>query len=91
MVFCYNKRIKYRNSDFLNNLYYRREQFAELLSKAKRSGHPVLINTIRRLNNCRWARQLNGDTSIQDLFIEEFSNFVEKYPKISIRQLVFNI
>lgn len=90
MVFCYNKRIKYRNSDFLNNLYYRREQFAELLSKAKRSGRPVLINTIRRLNNCRWARQLNGDISIQDIFIEEFSNFVKKYPKISIRQSVFD-
>ena len=74
-IFSYKIKImKYRNSDFPNDLYYKRQEFSELLSKAKNSGNSVLINTIRRLNNCRWARQLNGDISIQDIFIEYLEN-----------------
>lgn len=82
--------MKYRNSDFLKDLYYRRQEFAYNLSKARRSGNPVLINTIRKLNNCRWGRKLNGDVSIQDIFIDEFDNFVKDNPKLEIRDAVFD-
>ena len=80
--------MKYRNSDFLNDLYYKRQEFSELLSKAKNSGNSVLINTIRKLNNSRWARQINGDISIQDIFIEEFDNFLADNPDLEIRESV---
>ena len=70
--------MKYRNSDFLNDLYYKRQELSELISKAKNSGNSILINTIRKLNNSRWARQINGDISIQDIFIEEFDNFFSR-------------
>lgn len=82
--------MKYRNSDFLNDLYYRRQEFAELISKAKRSGNPVFINTVRKLNNCRWARQINGDISIQDIFIDEFDNFLSDNNKLTIRKSVID-
>ena len=82
--------MKYRNSDFLNDLYYRRQEFAELISKAKRSGNPVFINTVRKLNNCRWARQINGDISIQDIFIDEFDNFLSDNKNLTIRKSVID-
>lgn len=82
--------MKYRNSDFLNDLYYKRQEFSELLSKAKKSGNSVLINTIRKLNNSRWARQINGDISIQDIFIEEFDNFLADNPDLEIRESVID-
>lgn len=77
----YNLSVKYRNSDFLNYLYYKRNEFKDTLLKARKSGNSVLINTIRKLNNCRWARTLNGDISIQDIFIDEFDNFLKDNPK----------
>ena len=82
--------MKYRNSDFLNDLYYKRQEFSELLLKAKNSGNSVLINTIRKLNNSRWARQINGDISIQDIFIEEFDNFLADNPDLEIRESVID-
>ena len=78
--------MKYRNSDFLHNLYYKRQQFAEILNKAKNSGNAILINTIRKLNNSNRSRQLNGDISIQDIFITEFSNFFNKNKNLNIRK-----
>ena len=82
--------VKYRNSDFLNDLYYKRQEFSELISKAKNTGTSILINTIRKLNNSRWARQINGDISIQDIFIEEFDNFLADNPDLEIRQSVID-
>lgn len=82
--------MKYRNSDFLNDLYYRRKEFAELISKASKSGKQTFINTVRKLNNCRWARQLNGDISIQDIFIDEFENFLKDNPSLKIRDAVID-
>ena len=52
----------YRNSDFSKDRYFMR--FRDLLAKAYRSGYKVWINTARRLNNCSWVRQLNGDVFI---------------------------
>ena len=69
--------MKYKNSDFKNDVYYRQEQFKDLISHARRSGNRILINTIRKLNNCRWARKLNGEISIQDLFIEYWDEFLQ--------------
>ena len=80
--------MKYRNSDFLNDLYYKRQEFLELILKNKNSSNSVLVNTIRKLNNSRWARQINGDISIQDIFIEEFDNFLANNPDLKIKESV---
>lgn len=80
--------MKYRNSDFLNDLYYKRQEFSELILKNKNSSNSVLVNTIRKLNNSRWARQINGDISIQDIFIEEFDNFLANNPDLKIKESV---
>lgn len=82
--------MKYRNSDFLKDLYYRREMFAENILKARKAGNQILINTIRKLNNCRRGRKLNGDISIQDIFIDEFDNFINDNPNLQIRDCVFD-
>ena len=40
--------MKYRNSDYLNDLYCKRQELSEILLKAKNSGNSVLANTIRK-------------------------------------------
>lgn len=64
-------------------------RFKELLAKAYKSGYKVWVNTARRLNNCTWARRLRGDISIQDIFINEFENFIKINGENSVRKSVF--
>ena len=78
--------MKYRNSDFSKDRYFM--GFRDLLAKAYRSGYKVWINTARRLNNCTWARRLKGDVSIQDIFINEYENFLKIYGEDSVRKSV---
>ena len=68
---------KYRNSNFLIDLYYRRKEFELSLAKARKSGYSVFVNRVRRLNNCLNARKEKGDISIQDIFHEHRSEFLE--------------
>lgn len=84
--FLYNLIHEISYSDFLNDLYYKRQEFSELILKAKNSDNSVLVNTIRKLNNSRWARQINGDISIQDIIIEEFDNFLADNPDLKIKE-----
>lgn len=62
----------------------------QLLIKARKSSNPIFINTVMKLNNCRWARELNGDISIQDIFIEQFDNFIKDNSKLKIRNAVID-
>ena len=62
----------------------------QLLIKARKSSNPIFINTVRKLNNCRWVRELNGDISIQDIFIEQFDNFIKDNSKLKIRNAVID-
>ena len=78
--------MKYRNSDFSKDRYFM--GFRDLLAKAYRSGYKVWINTARRLNNCTWARRLKGNVSIQDIFINEYENFLKIYGEDSVRKSV---
>ena len=40
--------MKYRNSDFLNDLYYKRQEFSELISKAK-NWSLLSVNSIKNI------------------------------------------
>ena len=67
----------YRNSDFRINRYFQR--FPEQIEQARKAGNGVLINQIRKLNNCRYARKLQGDVSIQDVFAVAWPSFKRKH------------
>ncbi|MCF0238147.1 MAG: transposase [Sphaerochaetaceae bacterium] len=69
----------YRNSDFKKNRYFAREDFVPIINEARKHGREVLYNQIRMLNNCKYARILNGDVSIQDIFIKCWKEFKKKY------------
>ena len=78
-MFFYNLNMvrHYRNSDFWKDTYYR--SFPDQLKKARESGDKnVITNTIRKLNNCSWARKLKGDNRIQDIFNDCWNDFLAK-------------
>ena len=68
--------MKYRNSNFLKDLYYKREQFVKSIELAKKTKYIVYINTLRKINNLPHARKLNGDIKIQDIFKEHWNEFL---------------
>ena len=69
----------YKNSNFINDSYYKRPQFKEMMQIARKAGKEVLYNTIRLLNNCKYARTLNGYVSLQDIFKNYWNEFVKRF------------
>lgn len=67
----------YPNSNFKVDTYYQKEEFRQRLLTAKNSG--VLVNEIRKLNNCSYARKLKGAVLLRDIFEDNRTNFKEKY------------
>lgn len=79
----------YRNSDFWKDTYYR--SFPDELKKARESGDKnVITNTIRKLNNCSWARKLKGDNKIQDIFNDCWNDFLAQNKTLKIRKVVLD-
>lgn len=68
---------RFRNSDFKINTYYKK--FTNNLNEAKKHGKEVFTNEVRKLNNCYYARKLQGDVYIKDIFIKYWPSFKEKY------------
>ena len=59
---------------FIN--YAEQASFFALLNKAKKSGPSVYLNTVNKLNNCKYARELNDKFTIQDIFQDNWSEFL---------------
>ena len=58
----------FRNSDLKVNRYFAQPQFKSQLIEASKHGKDVFYNEVRKLNNCYYARKLQGDISIKDIF-----------------------
>lgn len=69
----------YRNSDLKINKYFSLPQFKEQITEAKKHGKDVFYNQIRILNNCYYARKLQGDISIKDIFKVYWNDFKDKF------------
>ena len=69
--------MRYRNSDFLKDLYYKREQFVESLKIARKASYSTYVNSVRKFNNLPCARRINGDIKIQEIFKEHWNEFLE--------------
>ena len=73
----------FRNSDFKVNTYFKR--FSAELEEAKKHGHDVLVNEVRKYNNCYYARKLQGDVSIKEIIKAAWPSFKEKYARLLTR------
>lgn len=71
----------YRNSDLKVNRYFAKPSFRLQLKEASSHGKEVFYNEVRKLNNCYYARKLEGDVSIKDIFTVFWKEFKEKYSK----------
>lgn len=69
----------YRNSDLKINRYFAQSQFNDQIKEAASHGKDVFYNEVRKLNNCYYARKLQGDISIKDIFINYWSSFKTTY------------
>lgn len=69
----------YRNSDLKINRYFM--QFKDDINEAKKHGKDVFYNEIRKKNNCYYARKLQGDVYIKDIFIKYWPEFKKRYEK----------
>ena len=84
-LICYNfsmnqlNKTFFRNSDLKVNRYFAKPQFKNQLIEASKHGKNVFYNEVRKLNNCYYARKLQGDVSIKDIFLKYWSEFKEKY------------
>ena len=67
----------YRNSDFKINQYFK--NFADDIKEAGKHGRDVLYNEIRKKNNLYYARKLQGDVYLKDIFIKFWPEFKKKY------------
>ena len=67
----------YRNSDLRINRYFMR--FKDDINEAKKHGRDVFYNEIRKKNNCYYARKLQGDVYIKDIFIRYWPEFKKRY------------
>lgn len=70
---------KFRNSDFKNDVFYKRPQFYERLRIARLAGKETYFNEVRKINNSKDGRKYIGDISIQDIFRDNWNNFLNKY------------
>ena len=69
----------YRNSDLKVNRYFLK--FKDDINEAKKHGREVFYNEVRKKNNCYYARRLQGDIYIKDIFKEYWPEFKEVYSK----------
>ena len=69
----------YRNSDLKINRYFM--QFKDDINEAKMHGKDVFYNEIRKKNNCYYARKLQGDVYIKDIFIRYWPEFKKRYER----------
>ena len=69
----------YRNSDLKVNRYFLK--FKDDINEAKKHGKEVFYNEVRKKNNCYYARKLQGDIYIKDIFKEYWPEFKEIYSK----------
>ena len=80
----------YRNSDLKINKYFSLPQFKEQIIEAKKHGKDVFYNQIRILNNCYYARKLQGDISIKDIFKVYWNDFKDKFKQYRLLNNVYN-
>ena len=77
----------FRNSDFKNDTYFK--NFFENLEFARKTNNKALeINIIRQYNNCPWARKLKGDIKIQDIFNDNWDEYLTANGQKNIRKTV---
>ncbi len=69
----------YRNSDLRINRYFM--NFKDDINEAKKHGRDVFYNEIRKKNNCYYARKLQGDVYIKDIFIRYWPEFKKRYER----------
>ena len=69
----------FRNSDLRINRYFARPEFKERLLQASKHGKATFYNEVRILNNCYYARKLQGDISIKDIFSIYWDSFKKVY------------
>lgn len=67
----------YRNSDFKVNTYFKR--FPDQLEAARKAGYGVWVNEVRKLNNCFYARKLQGDVSIREILRAAWPTFKKRH------------
>lgn len=62
------------------------------LKKARLAGKAVYMNTVNKLNNCEYAKELNGKFTIRNIFRDNWEGFVEKQNKKgkTIRQSILD-
>lgn len=77
----------FRNSDFKNDTYFK--NFFENLEFARKTNNKALeINIIRQYNNCPWPRKLKGDIKIQDIFNDNWDEYLTANGQKNIRKTV---
>lgn len=82
----------FANSNFKKDNYYKRESFKEMLYSSKKAGYGTTVNTIRLLNNCKYARSIKGAISLSDIFRVYWPKFQElNKNKLTRKGLVSNI
>ena len=64
--------------------------FVSTLAQSAKAGRKVYENTVNKLNNCRFARQLRNHHSLRDLFITHWPAFLEqcKAQNITLRAAI---
>ena len=67
----------YRNSDFAVNQYFKR--FPDDINEARKHGKDVLYNEIRKKNNCPYARKLQGDVWLREIFRDNWGDFLAMF------------
>ena len=56
-------------------------QFKDDINEAKKHGKDVFYNEIRKKNNCYYARKLQGDVYIKDIFTRYWPEFKKRYER----------
>ncbi len=69
----------YKNSNFFQDQYFRQAHFRYQINKARKAGKEVLINEIRKINNCRYARDLKKEYRLIDIMRYFWPEFKEKF------------
>jgi len=57
--------------------YFKESIFHATLCTARKAGNEVYKNTVNKINNLKYARELNGKITIQDIFRDNWDSFVK--------------